>query len=159
MIEGYVVATGREWLLLAALDPAIRLDGHIALRLVDVAGLRRPTSARFVGAALRLRGQWPPAAPVSPVDLEHVGSVLASLGGGGSLVTVHPEVDEPEHCYIGIIERLGQRWLWLREVSPRAVWLSAPTRHRLNRITRIDTGGLYEQALRDVAGSPPQSAK
>ncbi|CAA9438887.1 MAG: hypothetical protein AVDCRST_MAG35-3126, partial [uncultured Quadrisphaera sp.] len=39
----------------------------------------------------------------------------------------------------------------LREITPRATWDETGAEVRLDRITRIDVGGRYEQALSDVA--------
>jgi hypothetical protein len=47
LIDGYVVAVGAEWVLLAALDDAIVLDGHIALRLNDVRRVGRRSSGEM----------------------------------------------------------------------------------------------------------------
>lgn len=70
LIDGYVVAVGAGWLLLAALDDAIVLDGHIALRLNDVRRVGRRSNGEMAKQALALREQWPPSAPPVEVDLD-----------------------------------------------------------------------------------------
>jgi hypothetical protein len=154
-VEGFVIEVGPEWVLLSCLDPAIRLDGHTAVRRDDVSKVRRPSTGDFVRRALELRGEWPPAGPAFPVDLTDARTLLRSLHGSAPLVTVHAEHDDPDQCLIGAIDGLGTRTLRLREVTPRAVWTVASTRQRIDRITRVDVGGAYEQALLDVAGPTP----
>lgn len=154
-VEGFVIEVGPEWVLLSGLDPAIRLDGHVAVRRDDISEVRQPSTGEFVHRALELRGQWPPAGPAFPVDLTDARTLLRSLHGSAPLVTVHAEYDDPDQCFIGAIGGLGTRTLRLREVTPRAVWTVAATRQRIDRITRVDVGGAYEQALLDVAGPTP----
>ena len=154
-VDGFVVTVGPRWVLLAGLDPAIRLAGHVAVRRVDICEVRRPSTGDFVRRALELRGQWPPAAPDFPVDLENAHTLLRSLHGPAPLVTVCAEHDDPDRCLVGAIDGLSPRTLRLREVSPRAVWTVASTRQRIDRITRVGIGGGYEQALLDVAGPTP----
>lgn len=106
----------------------------------------------MVQGALTLREMWPPAPPVTGVDLDTVDALLTSLMGQ-PLVTIHPEHDDPDVCFIGAPVDLANGKLRLLEVTPRAVWTKRPTKHRLDDITRVDIGGRYEQALLGVAGS------
>ena len=147
--EGYVLAVGERWLLLADLDPAILLDGFTALRVRDVKTVERPQNAAFVSAALALRSQWPPAAPPTPIALGDTRALLTSLRGRWPLVTVHPEIDDPDVCFVGEVQRVGRKTLRLREITPRATW-EDPRGLRLSHITRVDVGGRYEQALMQV---------
>lgn len=150
-IDGYVVSVGAEWLLLAVLDHAIVLDGHTALRLEDVRRVRSRSSGDMAQQALDLREQWPPGPPAVQVDLDSTWAMLTSLMTQ-PLVTVHPENEDADICFVGVPVGLGDRSLRLLEVTPRAVWASRPTKFRLDDITRIDIGGRYEQALLSVAG-------
>lgn len=132
--EGYVLAVGERWLLLANLDPAIVLDG-------------------FVRSALTLRGQWPPAPPPTPVALDDTRALLGSVDGRWPLVTIHPELDDPEVCFIGEVQRVGRKTVSLREITPDATWREPREAYRLGRITRVDVGGSHERALIEVATS------
>lgn len=151
LIEGYVVAVGAEWLLLAVLDGAIVLDGHTALRLQDVRAVRQRSSGDMAQQALTLREQWPPTLPAVQLDLDSARGLLTSLLAQ-PVITVHPELDDPDVCFVGAPAELGDRSLRLLEVTPRGVWNSRPTKHRVEDITRVDIGGRYEQALLSVAG-------
>ena len=156
LLEGYVVAIGTEWLLLALLDPAIVLDGHAALRLTDLRRVRRRQSGEMAQQALTLRGQWPPTPPEPGLDLESTEGLLTSLMTQ-PVLTIHPEHDNPDICFVGAPVAQDDQTLRLVEVTPRGVWNSRPTKYRVEGITRIDVGGRYEQALLSVAGPlPPQ---
>lgn len=157
VIDGYVLALGREWLLLAALDAAIVLDGQTALRLSDVRRVGRPRRGDMVQQALKLREQWPPAASQEAFDLDSGSGLLASLMSE-KVITVHPEHDDPDICFVGAPVTIDGDCLWLLEVTPRGVWLSRPTQHRVEDVTRVDLGGRYEEALVSVAGEPDRPA-
>jgi len=153
-VDGYVVSVGAEWVLLAYLDGAIVFDGHTALRVEDVRHVRHLPNADMVRQALTLRGQWPPAPPPEALDLDDVRGLLTSLAAQ-PLVAVHLEHDDPDSCWIGAPAGLGDRSLRLLEIMPSAVWNTRPTKHRVERITRVGIGGRYEDALLSVAGPPP----
>jgi hypothetical protein len=153
-MDGYVVAVGAEWLLLAVLDDAIVLDGHAALRVEDVRRVRSRSTSDMVQQALTVREHWPPTPPAVQVDLDSTRGLLTSLMTQ-PLVTVHPENEDADICFVGAPAGLGDRSLRLLEVTPRAVWNSRPTKYRLDDITRVEIGGRYEQALLSVAGPAP----
>lgn len=153
-VEGYVVGVGVRWLLLAFLDDAIVLDGHTALRLQDVRRVRFRTNGGMAQQALTLRGQWPPALPAEPIDLDDDRGLFTSLLTQPFL-NVQPENDNPDVCYIGAPEGLGDRSLRLLEITPRGVWGTRTTKYRVQDITRVEIGGRYEQALLSVAGTAP----
>ena len=155
-LEGYVVAVGREWVLLALLEYTIVLEEHAAVRISDVRQVRRRSRGDMVRRALELRQQWPPAAPEHQMELDDLRSLLTSLVDE-PLVTIYPEHDETDTSFVGAPVGVGTRSLRLLEVSPRGVWGSKPTKHRLDTITRVEFGGRHEQALLSVAGlRPPQ---
>jgi len=154
LVDGYVVAIGARWLLLAVLDGAIVLDGHTALRLEDVRRVTRLSNGDMAQQALALREQWPSAPPVARLELDDARGLLTSLERQ-PVVTVHPENDDPDTCFVGAPAGLSGRALRLLEVTPRGVWSSRPTKHRVDGITRVDIGGRYEQALLSVAGLAP----
>lgn len=85
------------------------------------------------------------------LDLDNARGLLTSLMAQ-PVITIHPEQDEPDICFIGAPAGLGDRSLRLLEVTTRGVWNSRPTKHRVDDITRIEIGGRYERALLSVAG-------
>ncbi|MFF5081290.1 hypothetical protein ACFY36_29935 [Actinoplanes sp. NPDC000266] len=153
-LEGYVVILADSWLLMALVDDGIRLSGFAALRSADVVAVKPGSAGGFVGKALALQGTWPPTAPPD-VDLTDARKVIASTAEHFPLVTLHLEKSIPDACFIGRLAGFRKRTVGIREVSPQATWNREPTEWPLRKITRIDVGRAYENALHAVAGEPP----
>lgn len=153
-IDGFVVAIGKSWLLLAALDPNIYLNGFIALRLSDLSKVtRRRDNETFVRRALMARDQWPPSGP--PVNLDSMGELIRSASANSGLITIHVEERDTTVCYIGHPVKVTERSVQLLEITPSAQWEDRPTKWAFTDITRVEFGGGYEDALAIVGGSPP----
>ncbi|MEV4344605.1 hypothetical protein AB0J83_09030 [Actinoplanes sp. NPDC049596] len=152
-LEGYVVARADEWVLMAVVDDGIRLDGFAALRFADVVAVKARPADGFVGKALALQGTWPPAAPPD-VDLTDVRKLIASVAEQFPLIALHLEKNLPDMCFIGRFVGFRKRTAGILEVSPQATWNREPTKWPLRKISRIDFGGAYENALHTVAGDP-----
>src|ERR1700682_726126 len=58
-VEGFVLKVGAEWLLVQNLDPAMFLDGYIALRVRHIRGVKPLPSASFAAKALKHFGDRP----------------------------------------------------------------------------------------------------
>ncbi len=153
-IDGFVMAVGDAWVLLAVFSPGIDLNGYVALRLSDVSKVkRRGRPDDFVGRALAARGEWPPA-PVD-VDLDTVAGLIKTAADVAPLVTLLVEEDDPAVCFIGRPVGFGDRSVRLLEITPQAEWEKRPTKWAFENITRVDFGGRYEEALDLVGGPPP----
>lgn len=152
-VEGYVVAVGAEWVLVALLQD-VAFNGFVALRLNDVTGAKRAHAPKFYRRALELHGEWPPAAPPGDIMLDGIRELVESAAGTHLLVTIHIEREDPEVCFIGAPVKFSRRWLHLLEVTPKAKWGAAPSKWDLTAITRVDFDGRYERALLEVAGPP-----
>lgn len=153
-VEGFVVAVGKVWVLLAVLDPNVDLDGYAALRLDDVSKVeRRGGPDTFVGRALAARGQWPPV--TVDVNLDDVADLLRTASDVAPLVTVHIEEDDPTVCYVGRPVRYSKRSVHMLDITPEAVWEKEPTEWPFVMLTRVEFGGRYEDALALVGGPPP----
>ncbi|GAA4606169.1 hypothetical protein GCM10023107_75050 [Actinoplanes octamycinicus] len=154
-LDGYVMRLADSWLLLAVVDDNIRLNGFAAVRSADVVAVRRRPTGAFVSTALAAQGTWPPTAPPD-VDLSDLRKLLVSVAEHFSLITLHLEKSLPDMCFIGRLAGVRKRTVDIREVTPQATWHRDPTRWPLRRITRVDFGGGYENALSSVAGDPPR---
>src|SRR5262245_44793069 len=153
-LDGFVVGIGREWVLLALLDPNIYLDGHTAVRIRDVAKVsRRGGPDTFVGRALAARGEWPPVAV--DVNLDSVADLIRTASDAAPLVTLHVEEYDTTVCFIGRPVRFGKRSVRMQEITPEATWRAQPTRWAFADVTRVEFGGRYEQALTIVGGASP----
>ena len=153
-VDGYVLGVDQEWVLVALFDSAVVLNGHVAVRVEDIRRVERRHNGDFAQQALALRGQWPPVMPDPEPDLDSTRSLVGSLMHEPAL-TVRADHDTPDLALVGVPVELDERHLGLLEITPRAVWLSKPTKHRLAGLTRVDFGGRYEQALLSVAGPMP----
>jgi hypothetical protein len=152
-LDGFVVGVGRDWVLMASLDPSIHLDGHTAVRIRDVSKVdRRGGPDTFVGRALMARGEWPPVAV--EVDLDRVDDLIRTAAELSPLVTLHVEAHNPRVCFIGRPVRFGRKAVRLKEITPEAKWVERPTRWPFADITRVEFGGRYESALIIVGGAP-----
>jgi len=153
-INGYVLAVGPRWLLLALVSGDIRFNGFQCFRLRDVRELQIPhPHARFVQAALKKRGERVPKKP--RVAVASIGELLQSANRSFPLVTIWREEVDPDGCWIGRVRDVDRRRVALLEINPDARWHDEPTDYRLSEITRVDFGGDYEDALSIVGGSPP----
>jgi len=149
-LEGFVVGVGREWALLAQTSDGGWPDGYIAFRLSDVKSIKSNTgiSEKFA----RLQIDWPPINPFTGVDLNSVTGVITGLAAGQQLVGIEKE-RERDALWIGQLDDIWPKWVWLTEVDSTGTWLPAPLGYRLRRITTVQTGTRYLQALSQVAGN------
>lgn len=146
--QGFVVAIGSEWVLLAQTVDAGFFDGHVAVRLGDIKSVRRDTS--FQARMSRRLPEWPPSPPNSSVDLDSTAGVLRTLGAENVLIGAEKE-RERTGMWIGVVFEISKRWLWLSEVRPDASWLPAPLGYKLKAITAVTVGGRYLVGLRTIA--------
>lgn len=155
-IEGFVVGVGDKWVLLALLDDLLILNGYVAVRLDDVEKVRRrggPDS--MVGRALASRGQWPPVRADVRLDGKTT-ELLQSAAEQWPVVTLHLEHEDPTDCFVGRpVDYTTRSVDWL-DISPEAEWCDNVVKHPLSQVTRVDFGGLYEEALVAVGGPPPR---
>jgi hypothetical protein len=146
-VNGYVIDVGPEFFLLCVVNDQVQFDGFTAMRLDDIEEIWSPAPHRaFVERALVLRGQQRPAAP--NVDLSSLAALLTSAAGSFPLLAVHQERSEPDVFHIGRVVVVSERAVTLRAISPDATWYEEGSEaHDLQDITRVDFGGLYEDAL------------
>ena len=154
-IDGFVVAIGKTWVLLANLDHRIHLDGYVALRIEDVSKVdRRGGPETFVGRALAARGEWPPVSV--DVELDEIAGLIRTAAAVAPLVTLHIEVEDPTVCFIGRPLRISRKSVRLLEINPQAEWWDQSTKWSFADVTRLDFGGGYEEALALIGGDPPR---
>ncbi|HEV8180776.1 MAG TPA: hypothetical protein VGQ61_00310 [Candidatus Angelobacter sp.] len=151
-VNGYVLAIGPEFFLLALVDD-VRFNGFQCLRISDVRGLQAPAKyAAFIEAALKVRGERMPRKP--RLKLASLGALLWSANRAFPLVTIHREKVDPDVCHIGRITALKNNRVSLLEIGPDALWDKEISDYSLKEITRVDFGGDYEKALHLVGGAP-----
>jgi hypothetical protein len=151
-VDGYVVAVAKKWVVMLVLGDGITFVGYQAYRLKDVASLTTPAPyAAFQEAVIRkrkLRRTVPRG-----LDLSSTLALLSSANAKFPLISIYCEEKDADLCHIGRVAATSRTSVVLNEVTPSATWESGLSTYPLTQITRIDFGGLYEEALALVAGS------
>jgi hypothetical protein len=155
--NGYVLAVGPEFFLIALVSDGIRPNGYQCFRLSDVRKLQVPDKyAQFHEAVLKKRGARFPKKPA--VDVRSLPRLLLTANKAFPLITIHREKKEKSACWIGRVVAISNGWLTLLEIGPGASWDRELHTYRLSEITRVDFGGDYENALYLIGESEYQNA-
>jgi hypothetical protein len=155
VVRGFVDAATPRLLLVQILTDGARTDGWQCVRMRDVRGIGPDPYAGFVRRAMHARRVRRRRAP--RVRIDSFGSLLESANRLFPLVTVHEERVHPRVCWIGRVAAVDGSHVSLLAIDPDARWDATVTRHALTRITRVDFGGEYEEALHLVGGPPPRT--
>jgi len=156
-IIGFVVGLSLDFVAIHVQNDDILLDGYAILRIQDITLVEdRPKRGGFYMEALKLRG-YKPKRPVG-ICLDSTASILESVNRHYPLVTVHREAIRNDECTIGRIEKLTAKTLIMQWLTPSAQWDGYSPRYRLTSITKIEFGGLYEDALARVARIQPDES-
>jgi hypothetical protein len=147
-MDGRVVAVGGELVVLNLVSDDLVMNGYIALRLADITSVKAPAPhAAFIEKVLVARSQRDaPLALAQPISWW---SILETAAVGWPLVAIHKEDEESGTILIGqIIGSTSSEAVSLRLLSADGRWKgSRAQRVALNDVSRIDFGGLYEEAL------------
>ena len=146
-LSGYVVEIGTDLFVMQNVSDDITLDGYAVLRLGDVSAVSARGDEHFSGHALTLLGLEPTKPGLDVRDFE---TVLRSLRDRDELVTIALEKVAPDVLYIGKVERVEDRGVFMRLIDPDALWREAEF-YEFGEITRVNFGGRYEAALLLVA--------
>lgn len=156
-MTGYVVDLDSDFVVIHVRNDYILLDGYSVLRVKDITRVEeKPKFVDFYMEALKLRG-YAPKRPVG-IRLTCIAAILESVNKHYPLVTIHREKIVKDVCSIGRIEKLTDKSLILQWLTPGAQWDGYSPRYKLKSITRIDFGGLYEDALARVARIQPDES-
>ena len=148
---GYIVGYSKDLLALANLTEHINFSGFEIIRIEDITHLDLPhPHGEFIEEALTLRGLTTPELPEG-VDITSFKTLLKSLAGNLPLVTLIREIEDADACYIGSIHTVDDIFVSIFEIDADAAYEHSPTRFLLRELTRVDFGGLYEDALHQVA--------
>ena len=151
-LEGYVLHVGLGWAVLAKVADGGWFDGHVAIRLKDVTSVKRGKgiSASFA----KTRPEWPPTSPFEGETLDDLAQVLNAFGADAAMFGIEKEA-ERSATWIGILDEVWPKWLWLQEVDFTGRWETKPLGYKLKAITVVSSGNRYVHALREIAGPPP----
>ncbi|MBW8764622.1 MAG: hypothetical protein JF592_18925 [Microbacterium sp.] len=154
-LNGFVVAVGDEWAVIAQSSDGGFFDGHLAFRLRDVKRIRRDKT--FETTFAKTQPEWPPTPP-DEVGLNSTSEVIDGLPHGGVLIGIQKD-NEWEAIWIGKLDELWKRVVYLHEVRPDATWHPAPLGYKLKAITTVEVGTRYLQGLAAIAGDGPDRAE
>jgi hypothetical protein len=146
-IDGFVVAIGTRWVLIAQTMNGGFPDGHVAVRLRDISAVRTDTS--FESRLARTLPEWPPSPPSSSIDLDSTAGVVHGLGADNVLIGVEKEKTLYAQ-WIGVVDEISSGKLWLWEVRPDATWHDEPLGYKLKEITSAWVGNRYLTGLQTI---------
>jgi hypothetical protein len=122
-------------------------------RVKDVVKVKKNSS--FAERFARTQPGWPPAAPTD-LDLDTTAGLLRGMSAISPLRAVEQERRfHSRMAWIGVVDEVAKRWLWLHEVRPDARWRKEPLGYKLRRITKVCISGRYLTALAAIAGTGP----
>lgn len=154
LVEGYVVAIGTRWVVLAITTNG-GPDGWSVVRRADIRGVWEAGGERFTRRIYELDGCWPPAPPEVPLALDGtVQELIESAAAAFPLVVMY--VDDENYSQIGRPVRWTSKWLYWRDLDRNAEWMPTLHRYRQSDILRLDLGGHYESSLARVAELPSE---
>ncbi|MFJ8894232.1 hypothetical protein ACIRCZ_06580 [Leifsonia sp. NPDC102414] len=81
--------------------------------------------------------------------------VLRAFSARSSLIGIEKE-RERSAMWIGEVDGIASKRVWLTEVRRDATWHAQPLGYRLRAITAVSIGTRYLRALAEVAGPAPQ---
>lgn len=141
--DGFVVAIGSKWMLLQRVADGGNPDGYVAMRVKDVRRVRRDRS--FAPTVARALPSWPPVAPKG-IRLDDTSALLGSVATCSPLFGIEKQ-RERRAVWIGQLDRIADKKLWLLELNTKAKWLKKPEAHRFNEITSVAFGDRYLSSL------------
>ncbi|MGO4487862.1 hypothetical protein [Microbacterium sp. 2RAF4] len=148
-LEGFVLRVGSKWALMAQTVDGGYFDGLVAFRLRDAIQITHDESVAAVFAMTL--PEWPPSyAP--EIDLDTTVGVITGLSGSHGLVGIQKET-ERRAAWIGTVDVIAGRFVYLHEVRPDGRWHPAPLGYKLRAVTTVEVGRRYHSALSAVAGS------
>lgn len=141
-----------ECVIASELSDSLDLDGLCIvptklIRCFDRAFER----AEFYNAALQT---WPDTKPHAALLGELSCSLiqdLSHLAARSDTVAIHMELDEPDICYVGIIQSVTETEIILNRISSRGQWLSEPLSVPVDSITKIEIATRYLKAVGHAA--------
>ncbi|GAA1726359.1 hypothetical protein [Aeromicrobium alkaliterrae] len=156
--EGIVIGLTSTWVVVLDLVDGVYPDGVVMLRLDLLRKVERSHKSDYIERAHADLGVAP--VPFGCQRDDTTRELLQAVEARGGLMNVHLELWNDGAMYLGKIRRVGQKRLDLQFINPNGVWDDWSDRWRLDRITRIECGGRYVEALEqwgDPVPAPPKT--
>lgn len=143
--DGWVVASGREWVLLQSERDA-GLDGWVAVRCGLI---KRVVDAKpsVVPQALELNGEEPGG--IDGLDLDRTARLLETAAAGGRLFGIVERLHND--LRVGRLRHVRGKKVTFEEIDSSGDWYPAPQRLRLGKVAKVALGGQYLDRLAAVS--------
>ncbi len=152
-VDGIVVAVGSKWALIANTGDAGFFEGWVAIRVKDVVKVKKDSSFRERFA--QTQPEWPATAPAD-LDVDTTAGLLKGMSAISPLLAIEQERRfHSQMAWIGVVDEVTKKWLWLHEVRPNATWRKRPLGYKLRRVTKVFISDRYLTALAAIAGTGP----
>lgn len=146
-LDGVVLRVGRRWALMAKVVDGGYFDGVTAFRLKDIVRVDEDASVAAVFA--RTRPEWPPTFD-GEIDLDDIARLLEDIAPTDVLRGIQKE-RERSGLWVGLLDQVTRRYVYLHEVRPDASWRATPLGYRLKAITSVDIGSRYLASISAIA--------
>lgn len=156
VLDGYVLATGSKWTLLASIGNGFELDGWLFFRNRHVERVQRHLRRDYPTRLLKARRQWPPAGLSAGPSLGRTEAMLRDVSTRFPVMSVYEEERDPQGFSLGTPVEWTRDAVWLTELSTTAEWDDCLVESRFRDVSRVDVGDRYAANLLEVAGSPPE---
>jgi hypothetical protein len=143
--RGYVVGVNDTFVLLQYLNSdTVTLSGYMVFRIKDIESAYVVGNENFLPRAVASKGMQ----PQTPLDviITDFSGVISSVNDHYPLIVIARERKEPKVIYLGRVEQLGKKSVYLRTVDMRGEWVSTH-KFAYKDITRIEFGDGYSEAL------------
>lgn len=146
--DGIVLATNSEFTLINLITDRFYLDGFVLLRTSDITDIRSKKT-EILSKILKARKLIVQELP--KIELDDMRSTLKSISERWKVISIFCEVFDPGICVVGNVRLLTEKTAGMDFISPLGEWNGTTETIELDKITRIDFGGGYEEGLALVA--------
>lgn len=147
----YIIDWSDEWLVTKTISGDILSDGYTVFQRTGIKNIKQSKAEKFVSDALKLRKEkWPKISPRIKKNLDKPGDIIQAVLKSFPLVTLHFERWDPDVCFIGRDVKIKGNYLKWYGIDPNAEMKKEAFEFKLNKITKIQFGDQYSNALWQV---------
>lgn len=155
---GFIVDFSDFLILFHQLDmDTFRLNGYTVIRTEDIGHYRVFCKAEYWQFRAVKHFRLRPVPPVG-VSVASLPELLKSVAERYPLITLHPEKNKSDVCYIGPLVSMTELTFTIADLNCSAEW-TGPRRMRFSDVTRVEFGGGYEKALAVTAPKRPETPR
>lgn len=153
-LDGYIVAVGREWLLLTVVDGSASVDGFAVLRTSDIVSVEtQGNTDQLVRQSLQIRREWPPPTLSWSINLDSTAEMLRDVASHASVVGLYIEHEDPDVLFVGVPYWHRDDALGLSEIDSTGRWVADDSEWEFDRISRLALDDRYVNRVLEVARS------